>query len=347
MAAAYLRLYRTKHSAPEDLGDPDRRPAPKERAPFGPSTWIALSVGRTERAEPRWLLPLLCRAGGLTPDAIGAIRVQTSETFVELAEASVPGFLASLGEGGRLEDGVTARVLDAAPAAAAPRRDPAPRPRPSAAPEPAADAPSGDVARSSGRPVPEAAPEAVPEAAPVAPAADAAPAPRRNGPDPKRTRQAPVKHRSAAPRPASPDAPPADAAPAPRRPGQDPERSRKAPGKPRRAGPGRPSSGEAGAEAPRRKPGKPGRPAKGDRAGADGPRAKGGDRAGADGPRAKGGGSGGAGKRRGPKAADAGSAMDTSKRYTPPKRPRDGKPEKGAPHRRSEAGERRPRRPKP
>ena len=124
IAAAYLRLYRSRQSAPEELSAPDAMPAPKERKPFGPSIWFALSVGRDDRAEARWLLPLLCRAGHLNKEAIGAIRVQQTETFVELAEASVEGFLAALGEGGELEEGVTVRQLDGAPdIAPSPRGD--------------------------------------------------------------------------------------------------------------------------------------------------------------------------------------------------------------------------------
>jgi ATP-dependent RNA helicase DeaD len=127
IAAAYLRLYRSRQSAPEELCLPDAMPAPKERRPFGPSVWFALSVGRDDRAEARWLLPLLCRAGHLDKEAIGAIRVQQSETFVELAEASVEGFLAALGDGGELEEGVTVRQLDGAPDMAPSPRGPGPR----------------------------------------------------------------------------------------------------------------------------------------------------------------------------------------------------------------------------
>ncbi|MDO6730182.1 DEAD/DEAH box helicase [Marinovum sp. 2_MG-2023] len=130
IAAAYLRLYRARNSAPEELAAPDARPERKERKPFGPSAWFALSVGRDDRAEPRWILPLLCRAGGLDKDAIGAIRVQQSETFVELTEASASGFLSKLGENGVLEDGVTVRRFEGTPGFArqsesAPSRKPA------------------------------------------------------------------------------------------------------------------------------------------------------------------------------------------------------------------------------
>ncbi|MBB93951.1 MAG: ATP-dependent RNA helicase [Rhodobacteraceae bacterium] len=117
IAAAYLRLYHARHAAPEELMAPDEQPADRKKRErdFGPSRWVALSVGRNDRAEPRWLLPLLCRAGRLDKSSIGAIRVQDSETFVELAEPAVDGFLAVLDEGGTLEEGVTVRALDEAP----------------------------------------------------------------------------------------------------------------------------------------------------------------------------------------------------------------------------------------
>ncbi len=130
IAAAYLRLYRARVSAPEDLSAPDAAPPARERTPFGPATWFALSVGANDRAEARWLLPLLCRAGNLDKSAIGAIRVQPGETHVELAEPAVAGFLKALGADGALDEGITARKLDAAPEASKParaQRDDAPR----------------------------------------------------------------------------------------------------------------------------------------------------------------------------------------------------------------------------
>ena len=117
IAAAYFRLYQTRQSAPEDLSPPDAAPAPRERKPFGPSTWISLSVGRDDRAEARWLLPLLLRAGDLQKDDIGAIRVQQNETLVELTEASAAPFIDRIGEGGELEAGVKMRRADGPPPA--------------------------------------------------------------------------------------------------------------------------------------------------------------------------------------------------------------------------------------
>ncbi|MEJ2029336.1 MAG: DEAD/DEAH box helicase [Maritimibacter sp.] len=116
IAAAYLRLYQQRNAAPEELLPPDTKPEKRQTRDFGPSRWVALSVGRDDRAEARWLLPLLCRAGNLDKTAIGAIRVQEDETLVELSEPSIAGFMAALGEGSVLEDGITVRPVEGAPA---------------------------------------------------------------------------------------------------------------------------------------------------------------------------------------------------------------------------------------
>ena len=115
IAAAYLRLYRSGQSAPEELGWADAPAEPKVKKEFGPSEWFALSVGRNDRAEARWLLPMLCRAGNFGKDAIGAIRVQPTETFVEIAKENAAGFLSALGEDAELAEGITIRRSDPPP----------------------------------------------------------------------------------------------------------------------------------------------------------------------------------------------------------------------------------------
>ncbi len=114
ITAAYLALYREKFTAPEELraAGTDRK---RERPSFGPSGWVSLNVGRDGRAEPRWLLPLLCSEGGLDKDDIGAIRIQQKETLVEIAEAALPGFMLDIGPDAKLEDRIKVRQLDEAP----------------------------------------------------------------------------------------------------------------------------------------------------------------------------------------------------------------------------------------
>ena len=67
---------------------PPRGPRPEERREVGPGPgpgqWFVLNVGREKRADPRWLIPVLCRWGGLQKEDIGVIRVLDRETRVEI-----------------------------------------------------------------------------------------------------------------------------------------------------------------------------------------------------------------------------------------------------------------------
>lgn len=99
IAAAYLKLYAGKASAPEDLSPPDMKPERKQRehADFGPTKWFRIDVGRQGKAEARWLLPMICKAGDISKAEIGKIKIQDNDSLVEIKEAAVPGFLAALG----------------------------------------------------------------------------------------------------------------------------------------------------------------------------------------------------------------------------------------------------------
>lgn len=114
VAAAFLRMHQLRHAPPEDLLPPDTK-GPSAREEFGPSRWFALSIGRDKRAEPRWLLPLLRRAADLDKAAIGAIRVQDSQTFVQIAEKSVPKFMGALGPDGEIADEITVTPIAGEP----------------------------------------------------------------------------------------------------------------------------------------------------------------------------------------------------------------------------------------
>ncbi|MDP2313125.1 MAG: DEAD/DEAH box helicase [Pseudomonadota bacterium] len=47
--------------------------------------WFRMNVGRNDQADPRWLIPLICRRGGVEKSDIGAIRVHDDETRFEVA----------------------------------------------------------------------------------------------------------------------------------------------------------------------------------------------------------------------------------------------------------------------
>ncbi|MBU2991729.1 DEAD/DEAH box helicase [Octadecabacter sp. 1_MG-2023] len=113
IATAYLRMYRERHSAPEELAAPNE--APKPRQAFGPSVWFSIAGGNNAGAEPRVILPVVCKAGDVSRDDIGAIRIQKDASFVEIRESAVKGFLAAVGPDMTLEKGMVIERLAAAP----------------------------------------------------------------------------------------------------------------------------------------------------------------------------------------------------------------------------------------
>ena len=116
IAAAYMRLHLADQAAPEELLDaapPENEP--RRRDDFKDGVWFSLSVGRKHHAEARWLLPMLCRAGHITKRDIGAIRIQPTETYFELAPACVDQFLEALGPGAKVEKTVSVTRLDGPP----------------------------------------------------------------------------------------------------------------------------------------------------------------------------------------------------------------------------------------
>jgi len=123
IALALVRMHRAQLPAPEDLAedagppprpadrvraprerfeqDRDRRHAPRDgdaradrREPRPPRparddgremVWFRLDIGRERNADPRWLLPLLCRAGDVTKAEIGAIKIFDRDTRFQIA----------------------------------------------------------------------------------------------------------------------------------------------------------------------------------------------------------------------------------------------------------------------
>ncbi|WP_299827958.1 DEAD/DEAH box helicase [uncultured Roseobacter sp.] len=114
LAAAFVNLSRARKSAPEELSDPtakDDRP----RKEFGPSVWFSVSLGRRDGAEPRMLLPMVCKRGDLTKDDIGAIRIQQDHSYVEVLASRADAFVSAVGPDMTLEDGARLTRLDTPP----------------------------------------------------------------------------------------------------------------------------------------------------------------------------------------------------------------------------------------
>ena len=126
VVAALVRGRRADLPAPEDLvgpapypmregpmrGGPMRDgPAPRAaaRAGFENSAWFTIDIGRSKNADPRWLLPMICRRGQVTKRDIGAIRVFDRETRFEIVQGSASRFLDALQ--GSPDDGVHIQPL--------------------------------------------------------------------------------------------------------------------------------------------------------------------------------------------------------------------------------------------
>ena len=126
IAAALIRLHRAQLPSPEDLFDapappererredrdrPDRqRPAYDPRArESGPAhadyatgaetVWFRLPIGRGANADPKWLIPLICRQGHVTKKDIGQIRIFDRETKFEITREAEDRFLAAVKAG--------------------------------------------------------------------------------------------------------------------------------------------------------------------------------------------------------------------------------------------------------
>jgi len=99
IAAALVRTHRARLPAAEELSGSDGR---AERRPEGPrpgfedTIWFRMDIGRRHNADPRWILPLLCRRGHITRGEIGAIRIAANETMFEVPRAVAGKFAAAL-----------------------------------------------------------------------------------------------------------------------------------------------------------------------------------------------------------------------------------------------------------
>ena len=149
VAAALIRLYQQKLPAPEDVYDDDRMKRQQESGkndkgqpdvPYtdfargGDMTWYRINIGRDKNADPKWLMPTICRLGHVTKRDIGSIKIFERETKFEITLEMQARFEAAIALG--LEDGV--------------KIDPAVKPGPSEKPvsrwdkKPAGDRPTGD-----------------------------------------------------------------------------------------------------------------------------------------------------------------------------------------------------------
>ncbi|MGQ5701813.1 DEAD/DEAH box helicase [Sandaracinobacteroides sp. A072] len=95
IAAALVRAHRARMPQPEELAVnsvAERGPA-GHRQGFEDCVWLSMNIGRRHNADPRWVLPLLCRRGHVTKSEIGAIRIGNGETRFQIPRAIAGRFL--------------------------------------------------------------------------------------------------------------------------------------------------------------------------------------------------------------------------------------------------------------
>jgi ATP-dependent RNA helicase DeaD len=125
IAAAYLRQQVSMRPVPEDISDtpvPARTGKPREFGKSGDagairpraeredmtgSAWFSLSVGRKDRADPKWILPLICKAGGVTRSDVGSIKIFEDETRFEISAKKADEYAQKIARDGAGEKGVT------------------------------------------------------------------------------------------------------------------------------------------------------------------------------------------------------------------------------------------------
>ncbi len=117
IAAALVMAHRSRMPEPEELidlrgrGTESAQANPAHRAGFDDIVWFRMDIGRRQNADPRWILPLLCRRGHITKSEIGAIRIAANETFFQVPRAVEAKFRSALARtaipGGEDESGIT------------------------------------------------------------------------------------------------------------------------------------------------------------------------------------------------------------------------------------------------
>jgi ATP-dependent RNA helicase DeaD len=118
IAAALVRAHRAALPQAEELiaNTPEARKA-HHREGFDDVVWFRMDVGRRQNADPRWILPLLCRRGHITRNEIGAIRIGPNESHFQVPRAAADKFAAALARTAGTDDGgdVTIELSTEAP----------------------------------------------------------------------------------------------------------------------------------------------------------------------------------------------------------------------------------------
>jgi ATP-dependent RNA helicase DeaD len=81
---------------PEGAAEGERRAPRPRREDNREMVWFRLDVGRDRNADPRWLLPLICKAGKVSKSEIGAIKIFDRDTRFQIVAEFADKFADSL-----------------------------------------------------------------------------------------------------------------------------------------------------------------------------------------------------------------------------------------------------------
>ncbi len=99
------------------------RPKPGKSSPgrgmADGSVWFRAAIGRRKNAEARWLLPMICRRGGIDKQDIGAIRIMDTTTEFEISARAADSFAAMIKRPDK-EDNIRIEAMTDAPQRQAP-----------------------------------------------------------------------------------------------------------------------------------------------------------------------------------------------------------------------------------
>ena len=90
--------------------------------------WFRAAIGRKKNAEARWLLPMICRRGGIEKNDIGAIKIYDANSEFEISGAAVEKFLVMVKRPDK-EDNIRIEPLPNGPEGAIASRRPKPEDR--------------------------------------------------------------------------------------------------------------------------------------------------------------------------------------------------------------------------
>ena len=122
IANALVKFHRARLPAPEEIVDAGTDREPRQRKDKRERTeertrgfkdrdrgseggferssedmvWFRMSVGRRNNADPRWLLPIICRLGHVTKKEIGSIKIFDRETKFEIVKSQASKFASAV-----------------------------------------------------------------------------------------------------------------------------------------------------------------------------------------------------------------------------------------------------------